>query len=475
MSDDLQALVAVLAEQELRQRRNWLANYRPYAKQREFHAAGEQHRERLLVAGNQLGKTYSGAAEVGIHMTGRYPPDWPGRRFSHAIRAVAGSESLELTRKGVQRLLVGPPEDRAQWGTGAIPYDAIKGFSMRQGVPDTLSSIVVQHVCGDRSVLQFASYDQGRTKWQADTLDLVWMDEEPPPDVYSEALTRITATRGCLFVTFTPLKGRSEVVTRYMDERPPGTHVTTMTIDDAEHFTPEERAAVIAGYPEHEREARAKGIPMMGSGRVFPVAESAIQYDPFPIPAHWARIVGLDFGWDHPAAAVWIAHDRDTDTAYVYDAWCARETPIDQQALVLRKGGEWIPVAWPHDGLQHEKGSGLQLAAQYRAHNVNMLKERATFTDGTSFVEPGVTMMLDRMRGRRLLVAKHLSDWFQEFRMYHRKEGLIVKRQDDLMSATRYALMMLRKAVSQAEAAPGLFGTAPRLPAAVPLDIYTGY
>ena len=43
-------------------------------------------------------------------------------------------------------------------------------------------------------------------------------------------------------------------------------------------------------------------------------------------------------------------------------------------------------------------------------------------------------------------VAKHLEDWFEEFRTYHRKDGKVVKLDDDLMAATRYAVMMLRYA-----------------------------
>ena len=53
-------------------------------------------------------------------------------------------------------------------------------------------------------------------------------------------------------------------------------------------------------------------------------------------------------------------------------------------------------------------------------------------------------MMLERMQTGRLRVFKHLSDWFEEFRLYHREDGKVVKLRDDLMSATRYALMCLR-------------------------------
>src|SRR4051812_47010304 len=94
-------------------------------------------------------------------------------------------------------------------------------------------------------------------------------------------------------------------------------HVVQMTIDDAEHYTPAQREAIVASYPAHEREARVRGIPSMGSGRVFPIEEAAIVCDPFKIPSHWAQINGVDFGWDHPFAAIGLAHDRDNDVLYV--------------------------------------------------------------------------------------------------------------------------------------------------------------
>lgn len=443
-----------------------LRYYSPYPKQIEFHAAGLTFRERLLMAANQSGKTWSAGAEVAMHLTGQYPTNWPGRYMRAANRWMAGSESAELTKKGLQRILLGNPEVESEWGTGMIPKDCILDVSRRAGVADAVASIVVKHQCGDPSTLQLNSYDQGRTKWQADTVDGVWFDEEPPMELYTEGLTRTNTTQGPVMMTFTPLLGQSAVVLRFRRERPAGTHVTNMTIDDALHYTAEDRAAIIASYPEHEREARTRGIPIMGSGRVFPIAEAGISVESFHIPAHWPRIVGLDFGWDHPAAAVWMAWDRDTDTVYVYDVWRAREQSVAMQSLVLRARGDWIPVAWPHDGLQHDKGSGEQLAKQYKTAGVAMLRERAQFEDGTNGVEAGIQEMLKRMQTRQLRVFKHLEDWFEEFRDYHRKDGLIVKERDDLMAATRYGLMELRHALTEYEArgsmaqALGVFGPA---------------
>jgi len=449
--EEKQLVYDLLREKELRKKRNRLTAYTPYGKQREFHSAGADYRERLFMAANQSGKTFSGAFEVAMHATGRYPEWWTGRRFPRATRWMIGSESAELTRKGQQRLLLGPPELREEWGTGAIPYDCLVDTSMRQGVADAVASCIVKHVSGENSVIQFNSYDQGRTKWQADTVDGVWLDEEPPMPIYSEALTRTNATGGLVFVTFTPLMGMSDVVRRFLLDKPDGTTVTNMTVHDVEHYSAEERERIIASYPEHERDARTKGIPSMGSGRVFPLADEAVAIQPFQIPAHWSRIVGIDFGIDHPTAAVWLAWDRDSDTLYVTDTYRVKDTSIVQHAAAIRSRGDWIPVAWPHDGLQRDKGSGQQLAAQYKAQGLAMLKERATFEDGSNGLEAGVAQMLERMQTRRLRVFSHLSEWFEEFRLYHRKDGLIVTKVDDLMAATRYAMMMRRSAKTQSE------------------------
>lgn len=443
----------LLRIRDIRAKRNKLATYGPYAKQVDFHNAGASFRERLFMAGNQLGKTWAGAFETAMHATGRYPDWWQGKRFNYATRSMLGSESAELTRKGVQRLLLGPPEMRDEWGTGAIPYECIRDTSMKQGVPDAVSSIVVKHDCGEDSVIQFNSYDQGRTKWQADTVDFVWFDEEPPLPIYSEGLTRTNATGGLVFVTFTPLLGMSDVVKRFLIDKPAGTHVTNMTISDAEHYTPEQVAAIIASYPEHERDARAKGIPILGSGRVFPVAEDAIKVKAFPIPSHWPRIAAIDFGVDHPTAVVWLAWDRDSDTLYVTDTYRKSEPGIAGHSMAVRSRGEWVPVAWPHDGLQRDKGgSGEQLAKQYKDQGLNMLKDKVTFEDGSNGVEAGLSEMLTRMQTMRLRVFSHLEDWFEEFRLYHRKDGMVVKVTDDLMSATRYAMMGRRFAKTQEEA-----------------------
>jgi hypothetical protein len=216
-----------------------------------------------------------------------------------------------------------------------------------------------------------------------------------------------------------------------------------MTIDDALHYTPEQRAQVIAAYPAHEREARARGTPQLGSGRIFPVAEETLAVAAFALPEHWPRLGALDFGWDHPTAAVELAWDREADCLYVTKSYrVSHATPV-MHAAALRAWGDWLPWAWPHDG-NNDTAAGENLAAQYRAQGLRMLADHARFEDGSTAVEAGLMLLLDRMLTGRLKVFAHLAEWFDEFRLYHRKEGRVVKLQDDLLSATRYGAMSLR-------------------------------
>lgn len=222
--------------------------------------------------------------------------------------------------------------------------------------------------------------------------------------------------------------------------------VIRMTIEDAEHYTPEQREAIIASYPAHERDARTKGIPILGSGRIFPLAQEDIEIEPFPIPKHWVQIGGLDFGWDHPTAGIRLVWDKDGDKFYVTHCYKKREATPVIHAAALKPFGKNLMWAWPHDGYQKDKGSGQGLKKQYRDQGIKMLDEHATHADGGFGVEAGLMDILDLMQTDRFKVFKHLLDWFSEFLLYHRKDGQVVKEFDDLMAATRYAFMMKRYA-----------------------------
>jgi phage terminase large subunit-like protein len=439
----VRALQGLENEQSRRHVENRLAYYTPYPKQARFHAAGAASRERLLMAGNQLGKTLAGGFEAAMHMTGRYPDWWQGKRFERPVVGWVCGRSGEDVRDGMQRILLGRP---GQIGTGSIPKDAIANLVPARGTPGLYDIIRVAHVSGGVSIASTKSYKAGREAFQGETLDFVSFDEEPPADIYTEGLTRTNIGAGPVWLTFTPLLGMSEVVRRFLLEPSPDRSVTQMTIDDVTHYTAEERTRIIASYPPHEREARIKGVPVLGSGRIFPVEEDSIACADREFPRHWPRIGGMDFGYDHPFAAVELVWDRDTDTVTVVKTYRHREGSPVLHAAALRPWGK-LPWAWPRDGSRETlEGAGVALAKQYGAQGLDMLIDHTQFEDGSVSVEAGLMDMLDRMKTGRFKVFAHLNDWFEEFRLYHRKDGRVVKEGDDLMAATRYALMMLRHA-----------------------------
>jgi phage terminase large subunit-like protein len=398
------------------------------------------------MAGNQLGKTLAGGFEVAMHATGRYPDWWQGRRFDKPTVGWACGVTGEVVRDTVQKILVGRT---GQEGTGAIPKDAIVELVSARGIPDLLDTIRVKHVSGGVSIIGLKTYASGREKFQGETLDWVWLDEEPPMDIYTEALTRTNVGASPVWLTFTPLQGVSTVVKRFLHEKSDARHKVVMTIDDVEHYSDQEKRTIIASYPKHELEARTKGIPVLGSGRVFPVEESKLAIDNRDFPSHWPRIGGLDYGWSHPSAGVELVWDRDTDTVYVARTHRLTEASPIVHAAALRPWGKELRWAWPRDGNRETiEGAGIALAAQFREQGLNLLHDFAHYIEGTGqksvSVEAGLMDMLQRMESGRFKVFKHLNDWWEEFRLYHRKDGKVVKEGDDLMCATRYAIMMLR-------------------------------
>jgi phage terminase large subunit-like protein len=168
------------------------------------------------VVHHNCGKTMAGAFELAIHLTGAYPNWWGGKRFDKPVRAWAAGITGESTRDVVQEKLLGPPDRRDAWGTGAIPKANLGEILMGRGIANAIDLVPVKHISGDWSSLAFKSYEKGREKWQGAALEVVWMDEEPPSDLYYEALTRTNETSGIVYITCTPLLGMSDVMRMFL-------------------------------------------------------------------------------------------------------------------------------------------------------------------------------------------------------------------------------------------------------------------
>ena len=476
--NELSELVKTLEDLAEYEETHKLEFYIPYPFQKAFHHAESKTEypngqyevdydsnyslavQRALMAGNQSGKTLSAAFEVAMHCTGQYPEWWKGQRFERAINCVVAGKSNDSVRDVVQNELLGDPFSETAEGTGAIPKDCIGKTTRKAGVPNAKSAVMIKHVSGKWSKIRFMAYEQGPDPYMGIKFDLGWLDEEPPQDVWTQFI-RGTISRKIgeyqLMLTFTPEEGVTEVVDGFMNNLTTGQALIRAGWNDAAHMTQERQAELMEQLPPHERDMRSKGIPLMGSGLVFPVNEDDIKCEPFHIPAYWPCICGIDFGWDHPFAAVWIAWDRDKDIVYVYDVYRVSKALPPMHASAIKKRGAWIPIAWPHDGLNTDKASGIPLASQYRQEGLQLLPSKFSNPpspnqkegQGGNGVEAGLFDMLTRMNEGRLKVFSNLQDWFEEKRQYHRKDGKVVALRDDLMSASRYAIMSTRFASIQ--------------------------
>jgi phage terminase large subunit-like protein len=345
--------------------------------------------------------------------------------------------------------MFGSPFDT--FSTGFVPRSEILQTIPGHGVTGLYDTVRVRHASGGVSTISTRYYTQPRTEWQGATLDILALDEEPPPELLSEGMMRLTGP-GIMFCTFTPLKGRTQIVDRFLFEEDPisaaDRGVTQMSLDEAEHFTEREKQQRIAAMPAHERDARRYGEPMLGEGAVYesPIASISVDHN-LEIPHEWRKIWGIDFGSTVFAAAL-LAFDADSDVVYVVATVRLEGSRPIEHAAAMRRICPEAPVAWPHDGHSAERGTGEVIINQYRPHGLRLLGTHATHAKGGGYlVEPGVLEIQARMSTGRFRVKAHLADWWDEYRGYHRKGGRIAKPQrDHLMDATRMAVMMLRSA-----------------------------
>ena len=207
--------------------------------------------------------------------------------------------------------------------------------------------------------------------------------------------------------------------------------------DDVPHLTEESKAKMLAGTPPHLRDSRSKGIPSLGSGAIYPVPEDEIKFDIMEIPAWFRRSYGMDVGWN-ATAVVFGAYDADNDIAYIYDAYKRGQAEPDVHASAIRKrypGGFKLPGAIDPASRGSGQADGKQLLQLYR-------KEGLRLIEADNAREAGIAEVYSRLSTGRLKIARHLSDVFDEYRIYRRDDmGRIIKEHDHYMDALRYYVM----------------------------------
>lgn len=443
-------LLALLEEKERRAKRRKILTYFPdegplrrelYAQHIEFFRLGKDFKTRGFMAGNRVGKTEGGGGyETALHLTGQYPDWWPGHRFTKPIDAWAAGDTKETVRDIIQLKLMGA---EGSLGTGLILGDCIIQAQKRPNGNGALDYALIKHVSGGTSRIGFKSYDQGREAFQGTEKDLIWLDEESNESIRSECVMRLMTTNGLLMETFTPLRGLTPVVLRYLGEdaavpqervSKQGDRALVMAgWDDVPHLDATQKARLLAESEPHLREARSKGVPSIGSGAIYPVSEDEITCEDFEIPKHWPKAYGLDVGWNF-TAAVWIAIDRDGDCVYIYNCHKQGQQEPSTHVAAINGRGKMQGVIDPASRGRSQK-DGEQLLQIYRDLGLQL-------TPANNSRESGLYEVHQRLATGRMKVFRSCRSWFSEYRIYRRDEkGHIVKENDHLMDATRYAVV----------------------------------
>ena len=358
------------------------------------------------------------------------------------MRMWAAGDTKQTTRDTVQFKFLG---EMHELGTGMIQARHILSTTAKAGVPGAVETVTIKHASGGTSILRFKSYDQRRRAFQGTEQDIIWLDEEPPLDIYTECVTRTMTTGGIMILTFTPLLGMSEVVRAFLpggklpeeeesEDRKGGKYTVMATWDDAPHLTAADKEELLGEYPLHERDARSKGVPQLGSGAIYPVPEEQLVVPDFQIPEYWPRGYGLDVGWNR-TAAVWGALDQDTDVLYLYsEHYVGRAEPV-LHAESIKGRGNWIPGFIDPASDAANQLDGRKLLSEYR-------KLGLVLTKADNTVSAGIHAVWQRMSTGRLKIFQSCQNWLGEYRMYHRDDkGRIVKENDHIMDATRYLVM----------------------------------
>lgn len=457
------AIELLLMQDELDRRKkyNQIARYYPesgplrrdlYPKHMLVFGFGATYRERCMQGGNGTGKTLGvGGYETTLHATGNYPDWWKGRRFDRPTDIWVAGDTKETVRDITQVKLIGDIAKGGSeaLGTGMIPRHALVTSSgqfngkFRQGTNYACDFVRVKHVSGGYSTIGFKSYDQRRESFQGTEKDLIWLDEEPPMDIYTECLFRGRTVNGMILLTFTPLSGPTDVVRSFQrsarsNEEGASKVLVKCRWDDVPHLTEVEKAQMLAGCPPYLRDARMNGEAVAGAGRIYPVEESQFVIKPLAhIPDHWPRLFGIDCGW-HMTAAVWIAHDRDTDTVYVYSEHYRGEAEVPIHAASIKARGHWIPgVGDVAGGSQTNGETFLDL---YRKQGLIVrLPNKA--------VDAGIATVLERLSTGRLKIYNTCEKLLDELRRYsYDDKGRVRKEDDHGADALRYGIMSLDQA-----------------------------
>lgn len=282
-----------------------------------FHLS--QHKIRILLGGNQSGKSKTTTAEVIVIC-----------RNNHGTIAWACSGSFKMIGEALY------PHYRDLLAHEEI--DAVIWLNFGQRIPAIIR-------LKNGSEIHFKSYDQGVYKFQSARVNIIQLDEQPSFDIYQECLARTAATGGRIVFSMTPLAGSSYVETLLWNKRGVSPYIwgERMSYLENRFIDNETKQMLLSLYSQDEIARRVYGEFQRLQGSVFKEFDPQIHViDAFDIPVAWRKIRTIDLGYNHAFVCLWIAQGDD-DTLYIYNEHYQREMLVrDHAEIIRRKDYEWI-------------------------------------------------------------------------------------------------------------------------------------
>ncbi|NKF52705.1 hypothetical protein G3R49_19295 [Shewanella sp. WXL01] len=462
-NDTLLYLLQQVEELEQYKRYNKLHSFKPYPFQEDFYKSGANYQRRFLCAANRVGKSFSAAYEMALHLTGQYPDWWNGKRFDKPVLAWAVGITGDSTRKVLQKELLGTvvAKDEDAIGTGTIPRDCLDFNSLeREG--NKVKVVRVKHVSGGWSTLEFRSTQQGEHVLMGATVDYIWLDEEDAYrslEIFSQCTTRTATTNGQVVITATPENGLSPLVRMFQDNEKGLLYMQNATWNDAPHLDEDTKKELLASIPSYQHDMRSRGIPVLGSGAVFgfdtrhiTVSNTAINYADDVL---WAIDIA---GKGRDDTVLTLAVKKHGEGVLGKDKIVVKEQYVfsDQQeksavhvaSFIAQHQFKKAPMITPADAGGERgyaailKDLGVNVAYKCFHNPLNTTGFKNIGSSHSACVATGIHLMEEDFRSGNLKIDDSCTDLLKEITTYARLENGKFSHSDVIDSA-RYASVSL--------------------------------
>lgn len=312
-------LIKIAKELEYRKKVDPLKFHKSLLMQRRFEL--DPAKRKCIFGGNRSGKTEPVAKYViKKALSKKNQKIWvAGETFS---------DSVSIQQKKIWNLC---PKNEIKYGYWA----EINGFPNRK------------LLLKNGSLITFKSYDQTRTAFQSDDIDLIWNDEEPPYDIYCEQKMRLIDRDGEMIISMTSLKGVTDFIdevfddcdiiesehAELVDEELPrvtekgGIKFYFLWTTENPHISQERLREEIELMPKDEIKSRVYGVPINLSGRIYPLFNKDVHtIDAEDIPKNGCTLWNVLDPHDSRTWAIswWAVHIAGT-------AYCISEYPSDKE------------------------------------------------------------------------------------------------------------------------------------------------